>query len=111
MYALVYIHDITIFLKISEEDLRHIGKVSKLLNNEKMTIKLKKCSFFSAGIVYLSYIIAPVRLLVAFKTMMATKSLQNLTVISDLQSFSKLCIVYRHFASNFANLASQIEEI
>lgn len=87
-YALFYIDDITILSKIPEDYLRHIVEEHKLQNNAKMTMKLKKCSFFRV-IDSLSHSIDSGKLLVATKTTKVIKARQYATTVSELWSVSR----------------------
>lgn len=57
-YAPVYIDDIDIFLKNTEEQPQHTEVVFTLLDNAGMTVTLKKFLFISETIEYMGHIIA-----------------------------------------------------
>lgn len=73
--ALVYINDFTLFLKLLEKHLQHVGEVLKVRSNVGMMIKLKEGSICSEANDYFGYNIAPSKLHVQTKT---TKALDSL---------------------------------
>lgn len=70
-----------------------------------MTIKLKKCSFFSKIIDYLGNITAPGKLHVTTKSTEAIRALHYLTTVSELQQFLGSCNIYERFVLNLLKLA------
>lgn len=109
-YGLVYIDDITIFLMTPKKHLQHSYKLLKLLKKAEMTIKMKKCSFFSETKDYLAYIVAPGKVHVATKTTAAIKALQYRAAATELWSLLGLCNVYRRLVPNFAKLNSPLNK-
>lgn len=75
-----------------------------------MTIQLKKCSFFTDTIDYLSHVIAPNKLHVANYTIKSITVLQYPTTVSKLRSFLRLRIFYRRFVPNFAKIALPLNQ-
>lgn len=71
-----------------------------------MTIKLKKCHFFSELTKYLGQVVVPGKLRVDRKTTEAVAALRSLTTVSQIRSFLGLCNVYRRFVPGFAKIAA-----
>ena len=57
-FAIAYLHDIIIFSKTPQEHLSHIRKVFKKLRSAKLSMKMRKCNFFSKEIQYLGHILS-----------------------------------------------------
>ena len=57
-FAIVYLDDIIIFSRITEEHLSHIKHVFEKLRNAKLSMKFSKCHFFTKGIQYLGHILS-----------------------------------------------------
>src|SRR5690606_14613099 len=56
-YVMVYIDDIIIFSKTENQHFKHIQEVFKILNKNKLHIKLEKCHLFKKELKYLGHII------------------------------------------------------
>lgn len=106
-FALVYIDDVLSFSPGPEEHIKQVEIVFKLIHQAGMTLKLKKCHFFTDAIDYLGHVITPGRLQVATKTDETVQTLKYPTTTTELRSFLGLCNVYRRFMSNFARKAAQ----
>eukprot|EP00253_Pinus_taeda_P025892 PITA_25892 len=57
-FVIVYLDDILIFSKTREEHLRHVRKVLEKLQQNKLLINLKKCTFLQRELIYLGFVIA-----------------------------------------------------
>eukprot|EP00253_Pinus_taeda_P033766 PITA_33766 len=57
-FVIVYLDDILIFSKTREEHLRHVHKVLEKLQQNKLLINLKKCTFLQRELIYLGFVIA-----------------------------------------------------
>ena len=57
-FVIVYLDDILVYCRSKEENLRHLSYVMKKLQQEKLLINLKKCSFLKSELVYLGFIIS-----------------------------------------------------
>eukprot|EP00253_Pinus_taeda_P029901 PITA_29901 len=57
-FVIVYLDDILIFSKTKEEHFRHLQSVLRKLQQNKLLINLKKCTFFQQELVYLGFVIA-----------------------------------------------------
>eukprot|EP00253_Pinus_taeda_P008721 PITA_08721 len=54
----VYLDDILVFSKTKEEHYRHLQSVLRKLQQNKLLINLKKCTFFQRELIYLGFVIA-----------------------------------------------------
>eukprot|EP00253_Pinus_taeda_P018136 PITA_18136 len=57
-FVIVYLDDILIFSKSKEEHFRHLQSVLRKLQQNKLLINLKKCTFFQRELIYLGFFIA-----------------------------------------------------
>jgi hypothetical protein len=57
-FVIFYLDDILFYNKTEEEHLRHMRMVLRRLQQEKLLVNLKKCSFMKTKIVYLGFVIS-----------------------------------------------------
>jgi len=57
-FVIVYLDDILIFSKTKQEHLQHVRRVLEKLQQNKLLINLKKCTFLQRELVYLGFVIA-----------------------------------------------------
>lgn len=81
-----------------------------LLNDDGVTLKLKKCEFFTNRIYYLRYLIRPRGLEVSLQTI-GTDTILGLQAPSNItqsRSVVGLCNVFQSLVPNFALLAASL---
>lgn len=108
--AIDSIDDIFVLLKTKEEHLKHIDEVLLLLKNDGVTIKLKKCFYFSMTIDYFGRVIDPDRLQVTQKKTKEINLPQYTTAVSEMRLFPSLWNVYCQFLPNLARLVSLLNK-
>ena len=57
--CLIYLDDVFVFSRSTDEHLRHVDEILKLLRRAGITLKLTKCSFFQPKVDYLEHVITP----------------------------------------------------
>jgi Reverse transcriptase (RNA-dependent DNA polymerase) len=92
---LVYLDDIIVFSDSRSVHLAHVVEVLTLLGNAGLSLKLKKCHFFSETVDYLGHVIRPGRLVVAEKNTTPLKTAPLPRTQTELRSFLGLRNVYR----------------
>ena len=55
-FVIVYLDDILIFIKTKEQHIRHLRLVMRRLQQEKLLINLKKCSFTRIELVFFGFV-------------------------------------------------------
>ena len=55
-FVIVYLEDILVFSQTEEEHMKHLRYVLERLQQEKLLINVKKCTFMKKDIVYLGFL-------------------------------------------------------
>lgn len=109
-HATVYVGNIVIFLKTSEDHERYIGEVLRLLIKTGVTIRLKKWHFYSRDIYYLGHLTSLWKLQMAQKTAKSAEASRWATNVSEVKSLLDFCNVYRRFVSSHAHLTTSFNK-
>ena len=65
--CLVYLDDVIVFSRTFDKHVKHVQEVLHILRSAGISLKLKKCHFFTKTVDYLGHVIKPGRLEVATK--------------------------------------------
>ena len=57
-FVIVYLDDIFVFIQTEEEHLNNLRYVLERLQQEKLLINVKKCTFMKTELVYLGFVIS-----------------------------------------------------
>jgi hypothetical protein len=57
IFAVVYLDDILIYLKLKEEHVKHVKLVLKKLKKKNLLLKLEKCNFYKQEVKFLKHLI------------------------------------------------------
>ena len=106
--CLVYLEDIIIFSKSVEEHFQHVKDILTTFKGAVISLKLKKCSFFTNTVKYLGHIIHPGTLEVDATHTMALKRAKHPTTQTQLRAFLGLCNVYRRFVPKYSHIAGPL---
>ena len=99
--CLIYLDDVIVFSRTTEDHLRHVDEILTLLRNAGVT----KYAFFQPRVDYLRHVITPGRLSVATEN---TKSFTPVTFpknTTQLRSFLGATNVYRRFVAGYSGIA------
>eukprot|EP00253_Pinus_taeda_P015838 PITA_15838 len=105
-FVIVYLDDILIFSKTKEEHYRHLQSVLRKLQQNKLLINLKKCTFFQRELIYLGFVIAENELKMDPEKVAAIVSWPSPKSLFDVRSFHGLASFYRKFIRNFSEICA-----
>ena len=107
--CLIYLDDVIIFSRTTEEHLQHVDEILTLLRNAGVTLKLKKCEFFQPRVDYLGHVIETGKLYVATEN---TKSFTHAAFpenTTQLRKFLGAANVYLRFLAGYAGIARPLK--
>ena len=104
-FVLVFIDDICIFSKTTEEHEIHVQKVLERLDKHNLRLNPSKCEFSTDQITYLGHVITPEGLKPDPEKIMAVKEFPVPRRLKDVRSFLGLSSYYRRFIKGYAQLA------
>lgn len=108
--CLVYMGDVIIFQKSIKDDILQADEILTTLAEAFVTLKMKKCTFFSDKVEYLVYVICPGKLKVD-NVHTVWKQAKRPTTKSELRFFLELCNVYRSFISDFTGIVNPLNQL
>ena len=106
--CLVYLDDVIVFSRNEEDHIRHVREVLTALRDAGVTLKLRKCEFFTTSVKYLGHIIRPGRLEIDLARTAALKQAHHPKDQSELRSFLGCCNVYRRFIRDYTKMAAPL---
>ncbi|KAJ9529231.1 hypothetical protein QJQ45_007908 [Haematococcus lacustris] len=109
--ALVYLDDILVMSKNSEEHLVHLRRVFDLLRKNKFYAKLSKCEFMQRTLKFLGHIISAQGISVDPCKVTAISEWPVPTSLKTLQSFLGAANYVRKFVHNFSTIAAPLTNL
>ncbi|KAJ9528788.1 hypothetical protein QJQ45_000017 [Haematococcus lacustris] len=109
--ALVYLDDILVMSKDSEEHLVHLRRVFDLLRKYKFYAKLSKCEFMQRTLKFLGHIISAHGISVDPCKVTAISEWPVPTSLKTLQSFLGAANYVRKFVHNFSTIAAPLTNL
>jgi hypothetical protein len=107
----VYLDDVIVFSPSRKDHLPHVAEALTLLGDAGLSLKLKKCHFFSETVDYIGHVIRPGRSGVAEKNTLALRTAPYPRTQTDLRSFLGLCNVYRRFVQRLSTFAAPLNAL
>jgi len=105
-FVIVYLDDILIFSRTKEEHLQHVRRVLEKLQQNKLLINLKKCTFLQKELVYLGFVVAENELKMDPEKIAAIKNWPSPRSLFEVRSFHGLASFYRKFIRNFSEICA-----
>jgi hypothetical protein len=105
-FVVVYLDDILIFSKTKDKHLRHLAIVMRRLQQEKLLINLKKCSFMQTELVYLGFVISANELKMDPEKVEVIRNWPSPRNVFEVRSFHGLASFYRKFIRNFSGIST-----
>jgi hypothetical protein len=105
-FVVVYLDDILIFSKTRAEHLRHLAIVMRRLQQEKLLINLKKCSFMQTELIYLGFVISANELKMDPEKVDVIRNWPSPRNVFEVRSFHGLASFYRKFIRNFSGISA-----
>lgn len=109
--VMIYLDDIMIASKTLEEHLKLLDKVFKLLVDNRLELRIDKCSFLNTTIDYLGYTISNNTIKPNFRGIESVKNFAMPQNVKQVHSFLGLCSYFRRFIQNFSILAKPLYDL
>jgi hypothetical protein len=103
-FTVVFIDDILIYSKTSEEHEEHLRKVFERLRSEKLYAKLEKCEFWLDSVSFLRHVISRKGVAVDPEKVKVVVEWTRPTNVFEILSFLGLAGYYRCFIKGFSKL-------
>jgi hypothetical protein len=110
-FVVVYLDDILIFNRTSEEHTGHIQQVLITLQQHKLYANLEKCSFGMNMVQYPGYIVDDHGVHVDLAKIQVIHDWPALTTLIELRSFLGLANFYRRFMLGFSHIAWALNHV
>jgi hypothetical protein len=110
-FVQVFIDDILIYSRTTEEHDEHLHLVLQCLREHKLYGKLSKCSFYQSRIHYLGHVISGEGIAVDPAKVEAIMEWPAPTIVTEVHSFMGLAGYYRRFVEGFSKIAGPITEL
>ena len=109
--VIVYLDDILIYSKNSDDHLQHLWDVLDQLRRHKLYAKSSKCEFGKTELEFLGHIVSGDKVKCDPHKLDAIKKWPTLKNISDVQSFLGLCNFYRQYCHGYATVSAPITRL
>ena len=109
--VLVYLDDIIVFSKTVDEHIEHIAAVFKILAENGLKLKAKKCDFFKTKIDYLGHVVSSEGVAPDEKKVQSILNYPEPRNQKEVSSFLGLAGYYRKFVRAFADMAHPLTSL
>lgn len=96
--------------KTAKGHIKHVREILILFQDTGVTLRLKKCTFYTEKINYLGHVVKPGKLEIASHIADAIHDLKTPQTLTDLRSFLGICNVFRRFVPNFPIIAAPLSK-
>ena len=106
--CLIYLDDVILFSRSTDEHSNHVDKILTLLQRAGITLKLTKCSFFPPKVDSLGDVIPLGNLSVATENTKSFAHAQDPRNTTHLRSFLGAANLYRRFVTGYSRIAGPL---
>ena len=110
-FVVVYFDDILIYSKNLDDHLVHLKTILDVLRKERLFANLKKCTFCTDRLVFLSFVVSAQGIQVDEEKVHAIQDWLSPTSVSKVRSFHGIASFYRWFVKDFSSIAAPITEV
>ena len=83
----VYFDDILIYSRSEEEHLSHLREVLTVLQENKLYVNMKKCSFITKKLLFLGFVVSGERIQVDEEKIKVIRDWPTLKTVTEVRSF------------------------
>ena len=91
----VYFDDILTYSQTKSDHVAHLREVLKILQQNKLYVNLKKCSFMTSNLLFLGFIVSADGIKVDEEKIRAIREWPTPQTVSEVHSFHGLATFYR----------------
>ncbi len=110
-YVVVYLDDIMIYSETEQEHIEHLRTVFTKLREQKLYLRLKKCSFFQSTVKYLGFIVSKGTLRADPAKFDAIRNWPQPVSKTEIMSFLGLAGQYRKFIHHYSELTTPLTNL
>ena len=110
-YVILYLDDILIFSKTSEDHVKHVAEVCRRLQISEFYIKISKCSFMVQELKFLGHIVGIHGVKVDPAKVQSVKAWLSPTNPKGVKSFVGLTNYFRRFLLGFSTLTAPLTNL
>ena len=109
-FVVVYFKDILVYSRSNEEHLSHLREVLAVLQENKLYMKLKKCSFMTKKLLFLGFVVSGDGILVDEEKVKVIQEWPTPKTVTKVRSFHGLATFYQCFIRYFSRIFAPITE-
>ena len=111
VFVILYLDDILIFSKTSDDHVKHVAEVCKRLQIAEFYIKISKCAFMVHELKFLGHIVGRDGVKVDPEKVKSVKAWLTPTCPKDVKSFVGLANYFRRFLLGFSTLVAPLTNL
>ncbi|KAL1206332.1 putative mitochondrial protein [Cardamine amara subsp. amara] len=109
-FVVVYFDDILIYGKTKGEHLEHVQQVLQVLQENKLYVNLKKCTFSANKLLFLGFVVGEEGIQVDEDKVKAIRDWPAPKSVTEVRSFHGLATFYGRFVRDFSTITAPITE-